>query len=277
MDNALTTEQLNEEIELDPTTEIEGDEIENDVIDIEDNDLSEVDDDEEDDESDEFNHTAELKTLIEEGNQEAALKRLGEMEKGMEKLLARDSTSKYAIQQAQAVDSAFRAAAQGDYEAQRQVRDLLIEYGIDIEALALADEYDDTPKQDRTVMELQEKISRLERERSDERWLERNSRLLQKAQSLTKIAYTPADLVAARPFLPKSGQITTEQLVQAIHQGNPALLKQLIQPRTQRQLGNSAKLGSTGGATRSVKGGDITKMSSAEWADWARQHLKGNR
>jgi hypothetical protein len=78
MDNALTTEQLNEEIELDPTTEIEGDEIENDVIDIEDNDLSEVDD-EEDDESDEFNHTAELKTLIEEGNQEAALKRLGEM------------------------------------------------------------------------------------------------------------------------------------------------------------------------------------------------------
>ncbi|MFN7163146.1 MAG: hypothetical protein ACK5VJ_01310 [Pseudomonadota bacterium] len=273
MDNALTTEQLNEEIELDPTTEIEGDD---DVIDIEDNDLSEVDDEEEDDDV-EFNHTAELKTLIEEGNQEAALKRLSEMERGMEKLLARDSTSKYAIQNAQAVDSAFRAAAAGDYEAQQQVRELLIEYGVDIEALALADEYDETPKTDKTVQELQEKIARLERERSDERWLERNSRLLQKAQSLTKIAYSPADLVAARPFLPKSGQITTEQLVQAIHMGNPALLKQLIQPRTQRQLGNSAKLGSTGGATRAVKGGDVTKMTSAEFAEWGRAHLKGNR
>jgi ubiquinone biosynthesis protein UbiJ len=276
MDNALTTEQLNEEIELDPTTEIEGDETEDDVIDIEDNDLSEVDDDEEEDEG-EFNHTAELKTLIEEGNQEAALKRLSEMERGMEKLLARDSTSKFAIRQAQAVDSAFRAAAAGDYEAQQQVRELLIEYGVDIEALALADEYDETPKTDKTVQELQEKIARLERERSDERWLERNSRLLQKAQSLTKIAYSPADLVAARPFLPKSGQITTEQLVQAIHMGNPALLKQLIQPRTQRQLGNSAKLGSTGGATRAVKGGDVTKMTSAEFAEWGRAHLKGNR
>jgi len=275
-DEALTTEQLDEEIEINPTTDLEGDDDSaEDVIDIEDNDLGE--DVDEDDEP-EFNHTAELKELIEAGNQEAALTRLQQMEKGMEKLLARDSQSKYAIEQAQALDTAFREAASGDLEAQRQVKDLLVQYGIDIDELAIADEYaESTKKPDSKVAELEAKIARLEAERSNERWLEKNERLLERARSITKIDYTQADLVAARPYLPKSGQITSKQLVEAIHQGNPALLSKLIAPRTQRQLGNSAKLGTSSGATQSVKGQDIMQMNSEQWANWARQHLKGNR
>lgn len=222
----------------------------------------------------EFKYVGDLVKLLESGDKDAFIKRASEIESGFTKVHEDREFVKSTMEKAQSwIDSLSRLANYEDGAIEEFVG-LLRDSGIEPDILLGVKPKPVKNTEDTKYKELESKLKAIEQEKHETAWLNANAdKLLNAIKPLSKIDYKPQHLLKARAFLPKSGSVTPDKLLLAIHQGNPELVMGLI---SRQPTPATATMGTSvgAGATR-LTAEEMNKMSPAELRSWYQTH-KGN-
>lgn len=241
------------------------------AIEIEDNDLGI-----ETPETTELKYVGDLVKLAEAGDKDALLRRASEIEAGFEKVHRDREIVQDAIVKVQAFDNALTAIANGDEQAVQELVELLYERGIDPEVMLGVkprQQIQVSPNEDK-VSQLEAKLNAIEQEKKDAQWVQANAtKLLNAIKPLSNLEYTAEHLLKARAFLPRSGSVTPQNLLVAIHQANPELTVGLV---TRQVKPATPSMGTSSGASGSnLSGKDLANLRGEDLRRWYQQR-KGN-
>lgn len=224
--------------EVDETIDLASEEAEtptDDVIDLgsdntepEDDDVIEIGDNDEGialPDTPELNFLGDLKDALKD--KPDALKRAQEIEAGFSKLKSKVDQYEPLVQELTTIQKVFQEASSGDYQAVQEVRNLLDEMGIDLEITE--PQVQSKRGENSEIEKLKQEVEAMKREKANEAWLLKHSDKIGEAvEKRIGIKPTAAQIMNARKFLPRSGQTTSEQLVEALVQGNPGFVTQLL-------------------------------------------------
>lgn len=221
----------------------------------------------------ELQYVGDIVKLAEAGDKEALIKRAVEIESGFKRV---HDDREFVMQQmndAKAWGDALERLANYEDGAIEDFVGLLSSKGVDPEIL-LGVKPKPAPKEDTKYQELESKLKAIEQEKKESQWLQANAdKLLNAIKPLSKLDYKPEHLLKARAYLPKSGAVTPDKLLVAIHQANPELTIGLL---TRQPSPATPTMGTSSGAGASmVTGEDMAKMSPAELRAWYKNN-KGN-
>ena len=241
------------------------------AIEIEDNDLGI-----ETPETTELKYVGDLVKLAEAGDKDALLRRASEIEAGFEKVHRDREVVQDAISKVQAFDNALTAIANGDEQAVQELVELLYERGIDPEVMLGVkprQQIQVSPNEDK-VSQLEAKLNAIEQEKKDAQWVQANAtKLLNAIKPHSNLEYTAEHLLKARAFLPRSGSVTPQNLLVAIHQANPELTVNLV---TRQAKTATPSMGTSSGTSGSnLSGQDLANLRGDDLRRWYQQR-KGN-
>ena len=241
------------------------------AIEIEDNDLGI-----ETPETTELKYVGDLVKLAESGDKDALLRRASEIEAGFEKVHRDREVVQDAVAKVQAFDNALTAIANGDEQAVQELVELLYERGIDPEVMLGVKPRQQiavSPSEDK-VSQLEAKLNAIEQEKKDAQWVNANAtKLLNAIKPHSNLEYTAEHLLKARAFLPRSGSVTPQNLLVAIHQANPELTVGLV---TRQAKPATPSMGTSSGASgNNLSGQDLANLRGDDLRRWYQQR-KGN-
>ena len=223
-----------------------------------------------------FKYVGDLVNLAEAGDKSALIKRASEIEAGFSKIHEEREFVLKNLQDATDFATTLQQVADGDEDAIEDLVTFLYSRGVDVDILTGAKPVPQKASSEaKKLQEIEAKLQAIEQEKKNNAWIEQNAdKLLRAIKPLSSVDYTPQHLLKARPYLPKKGAVTPENLLVAIHQGNPELTTKLVtrQPKTATPQ-MSTSMGASGST---ITGVDLSKMNGQQQAEWWRQQRRGS-
>ena len=188
---------------------------------------------------------ADVAELIESGDTERALQRLGDYGRGLEKLQGQVSQ---ANQNVEDVRTLLGAASSGNADAVRTFDDLLASYGTSIEALFAAKTATNpgTQDSDPRIAWLANRVQAMEAERSTQVWAESHGTTLSEyLEKSTGLKISPVVLAKARPYLPTKA--TAEDIEDAVMRVDPRAYRAALRAANGSPIAPNSAMLSRGG------------------------------